>query len=219
MNTPIQNTNQINQITSNIKHISHTGSWVTAEDISGDIERMITRIIKPYIDTSNPLMHEDELRAECRAKLAAILDAGSLSACPTRAKAFAFIKTAFKNLIRSQVQKHVFTAKRNGLPTTPSGRRDSVRQTSDRPPGVQLLSIHDDEKVVQIGASDPGFRQMEFLDEILVLLSSEERSVLEFLATHEPQEQQPQLIVGLRRLATLAESIRKKCRTAATRAV
>ena len=84
---------------------------------------------------------------------------------------------------------------------------------------MQLLSIHDDEKVVQIGASDPGFRQMEFLDEILVLLSSEERSVLEFLATHEPQEQQPQLIVGLRRLATLAESIRKKCRTAATRAV
>jgi len=212
MNTSIQNTNQI---TSDNEHNSHTRSWITAEDISGDVERMITRIIEPYIDTSNALMHEDELRAECRAKLAAILDAGRLSRCPTRAKAFAFIKVAFKNLIRSQVQKHVFTAKRNGFPPTPTRRRVSIRRTSDESPGVQVLSIHDDEKVVQIGASDPGFRQMEFLDEIRVLLSAEERSVLEFLATQEPQVQQPQLIVGLRRLATIAESIRKKCRAAA----
>jgi len=60
---------------------------------------------------------------------------------------------------------------------------------------------------------------MEFLDEIKAQLSSEERTVLEFLATQEPQEQQPRLILGLRRLATIAESIRKKCRSAATRAV
>src|SRR5439155_19446295 len=129
MHTPIQNTNQINQITSNIKHISHTGSWVTAEDISGDIERMLTRIIKPFIDTSNPLMHEDELRAECRAKLAAILDVGRLRRCPTRPKAFAYIKTAFRNLIRTYVGKHVFTGKRNGFHPTAKLRRGEITQT------------------------------------------------------------------------------------------
>jgi hypothetical protein len=219
MNTPIQNTNRINQITSNVKHISHTGSWITTEDISGDVERVITRIVKPYINPSNPLMHEDELRAECKAKLAEILDAGHLSRCPTRAKAFAYIKTAFSNLVRSHAQKHVFTAKRSGLPASPKGRRVSATSTSDKPRRVQVVSIHDDEKVVQVGVRDPGFGQMEFLDEIRFLLSSDERSVLEFLATQEPQEQQPQLIVGMRRLATLAESIRKKCKAIAAWAV
>jgi hypothetical protein len=216
MNTSIQNTNQT---TSHNEYNSRTGNWITDEDISGDVERVITRIIKPYIDPSNPLMHEDELRAECRAKLAAILDAGHLSRCPTRAKAFAYIKAAFGNLIRSHVQKHVFTAKRSGLPASPKGRRVSATPTSGQPPRVQVVSIHDDEKVVQIGVRDPGFNQMEFLDEFRFLLSSEERSVLEFLATQEPQEQQPQLIVGMRRLATLAESIRKKCKAIAACAV
>jgi len=84
---------------------------------------------------------------------------------------------------------------------------------------VQVLSIHDDENAIQIGATDPGFRQVEFIEEMRILLSPEERTVLEFLATQEAQEQQPRLIVGLLRLATLAESIRKKCRAAAASAV
>jgi len=67
-------------------------------------------------------MHEDELRAECRAKLAAILDAGRLSGCPTRAKAFAYIKTAFTNLILAYVSKHIFTGKRNGFRPIPRRR-------------------------------------------------------------------------------------------------
>jgi hypothetical protein len=37
------------------------------------------------------------LQAECRLKLARILAAGRLSRCPTRAKAFAYLKTVFKN--------------------------------------------------------------------------------------------------------------------------
>lgn len=89
--------------------------WITVDDLTGDIERMIGILVTPYVDDSNPLMHRDELQAECRAKLAAILHAGHLRRCPTRAKAFGFIKTSMKNHIRSLVQKFAFTEKRTGV--------------------------------------------------------------------------------------------------------
>ena len=57
-------------------------------------------------------MHEDELRAECRAKLALIIDGGHLLRCPTRTKAFGFIKTVMRNHVRSLVQKFAFSQKR-----------------------------------------------------------------------------------------------------------
>ena len=35
--------------------------WITVDDLTGDIERMIGILVTPYVDDSNPLMHRDEL--------------------------------------------------------------------------------------------------------------------------------------------------------------
>ena len=39
--------------------------------------------------------------------------------CPTRGKVFAFVKTSFRNHVRSLVQKYAFTAKRTGVEPPP----------------------------------------------------------------------------------------------------
>jgi transposase-like protein len=57
---------------------------LTDDDITGDIERVIAKAVNPYVDESNPMLHFDELKAECRAKLAKILHDGCLAKCPTR---------------------------------------------------------------------------------------------------------------------------------------
>jgi len=50
--------------------------WITLDDITGDLARLIGALVVPHVDGSNPLLHGDELRAECWAKLAKILDGG-----------------------------------------------------------------------------------------------------------------------------------------------
>jgi hypothetical protein len=76
---------------SHSSHADQHPSWITLDDLTGDIERMIGSLVMPYVDYSNPLLHQDELRAECRARFAYILDGGHLKKCPTRANAFGFI--------------------------------------------------------------------------------------------------------------------------------
>ncbi len=97
--------------------------WITVEDLTGDLERLVGILVAPHVDCSNPLMHDDELRAECRAKLAQILDAGHLSKCASRGKALGFIKTSLRNHLNSLVQRHAFTQKRTGIkPPERNGR-------------------------------------------------------------------------------------------------
>src|SRR5205823_2779143 len=56
---------------------------LTDGDLTGDIERIIMKTVTPYVDPSNPMLNLDELQAECRAKLAKIIDGGRLALCPT----------------------------------------------------------------------------------------------------------------------------------------
>ena len=51
---------------------------LTHDDLTGDIERIITKAVSPYVDESNPLLHLEELKAECRFKLARIIHDGRL---------------------------------------------------------------------------------------------------------------------------------------------
>src|SRR5205823_5225380 len=81
------------------------------EDVYIEIECLIGGIVVHYVDTSNPVLHLDELKAECRAKLAKLLHDGRLERCLTRAGFFAFLKTAFKNHVLSLLQKHVYCIK------------------------------------------------------------------------------------------------------------
>jgi hypothetical protein len=50
----------------------------TPDDISGDVERLITKTILPYVDPTHPFLQQDELQAECRFKLARIISDGRL---------------------------------------------------------------------------------------------------------------------------------------------
>src|SRR5690348_14046786 len=81
-------------------------------EMLGDIDRLITHVVSPYVDESNPMLHLDELCAECRYKLARIISAGRMQQCPTRAKFFGYLKVSFVNHIHTQIQKHVFTQRR-----------------------------------------------------------------------------------------------------------
>jgi len=154
-----------------------TPGWITQEDLTGDIERLIRAVVIPYVDYSNPLMHEEELRAECRAKLAQIIAADRLQACPTRAKAFGFIKTAMRNHVRSLVQKFAFTQKRTGF-KAPAKNRRSLSCTSASQPKLTKFSLDDQASALRVGREDPAFRRMEFWEELDFRLTPEERVVL-----------------------------------------
>src|SRR6185437_1478603 len=147
---------------------------IAPEDLAGDVDRLIYGIVAPYLDDSNPLMQKDELRGECFAKLARLIDGGHLLNCPTRAKAFGFIKTAMKNHVLSLVQKLAFAEKRTGIKNPPrnveSKASDDTRQNK-----LTKLSLDDAECPFQVGCADPNFCRLEFLEELDFNLSPEER--------------------------------------------
>ena len=58
---------------------------VSEDDLIGDIDSLIRSLAIRYVDDSNVLMKEDELQAECFAKLARVIDGGHLLKYPTRA--------------------------------------------------------------------------------------------------------------------------------------
>ena len=90
-----------------------------------------------------PALHFDELMAECRAKLARLIHDGRLTRCPTRAKFFAFLKTAFKNHIRSLIQKHVYCFKRTGIKPPQKGAVTDAACDLPRPLKPIRLSLDD----------------------------------------------------------------------------
>jgi hypothetical protein len=165
---------------------------ITPEDLTGDIERVIRAIVIPYVDNSNPLMQEEELRAECRAKLARIIDANRLKDCPTRAKAFGFIKTAMKNHVRSLVQKFAFTQKRTGI-KAPAKHLRFLSGTSAAQRKLTKFSLDDDDAALRVGGADPAFRRMDFLEELDFQLTPEERVVLAALIQDGDEETAPMM--------------------------
>ncbi len=152
--------------------------WITPDDLTGDIERVIGILVNPYVDDSNPLLHRDELKAECRAKLAQILHAGHLRRCPTRAKAFGFIKTCLRNHVSSLIQKFAFTEKRTGVKSPPKSQRERSSDRNGHPKRLVVLSLDDEEAPLQVGSSDPSFRQIEFFEELDQVLTPDEREAL-----------------------------------------
>jgi len=155
--------------------------WITHDDLIQDIERLIGILVSPHVDVSNPLMHDDELRAECRAKFAQILHQGHLNKCPTRAKAFGFVKTALQHHLRSLVQKYVFTEKRTGVKPPPKQFKSLNGWFNSQPTKALHIRLDDEENLVQIGGLDPAFSEMEFLEELDRVLTSEERDILQHL--------------------------------------
>ncbi len=149
-----------------------SASFLTDDDLTGDIERVISKVVTPYVDPSNPMLHFDELQAECRAKLAKIIHAGRLAQCPTRGKVFAFVKTSFRNHVRSIVEKYAFAAKRTGVappPRLPIGEGYIAARTK-----VQVIRLDDPDIGHQLGHDDHRFLQGEFIEELFAQLSPSE---------------------------------------------
>ena len=155
--------------------------FLTEADITGDIERLIAGLVNPYVDASNPILHFDELQAECRAKVARILHDGVLSKCPTRAKVFAFIKTALKNRIRSLVLKHAFTVKRGGIEPRRAKAKVQNHGPVNEPKKVIVLRLDDGEARVQVGRQDIAPVLFEFFEEVEQVLSPQEHAMLDYL--------------------------------------
>ena len=185
------------EATGRIFGISRQGVWrivkrwrptvcpLTDDDLTGDIERMISKVVTPYVDQSNPMLHFDELQAECRAKLAKIIVGGRLAQCPTRGKVFAFIKASFHNHVRSLVHKYAFTAKRTGMkppPRLPLGAGSDTTASK-----VQIISLDDPDMGHQVGRDDHSFRQCEFIEELFAQLSRPECAELDALMRGEAE--------------------------------
>lgn len=158
---------------------------LTIEDITGDIERLIGKIVAPYVDQSNPLLHFEDLQAECRFKLARIISDGRLVKCPTRSKAFAFIKTAFKNHVRSLVQKYAFTAKRGGVSAPRRHGPTRLEWNRKESPKAYHVSINDPDTPIQIGISDENLPRLSFLEELAWRLSPLEQALFGHLMLHD----------------------------------
>ena len=120
-------------------------------DLVDDVERLIHKTVIPYLDSSDPHMHEYELRAECRAKLALIIDGGHLLRCPTRTKTFGFIKTVMRNHVWSLVQKIAFSQKRTGVEILP-GRSTHTRGGGGRRTKLTRISLNDEDYKLRVGS-------------------------------------------------------------------
>lgn len=187
--------------------------WIKADDLTVDLERLIGILVVPHVDSSNPLMHDDELRAECRAKLAHILDGGFLNKCSSRAKAFAFIKTALRNHLRSLVQKYVFTEKRTG--NKPPPKSSGAGKVALTPPlqRISYISLDDEESHFQIGAVDSGFCNIEFIEELNHALTPVEQVLFRKLVLGEGDSVRwPSSEFSDRQIRELISSIRLKAK-------
>jgi hypothetical protein len=157
---------------------------LTDDDLTGDIERIIRKTVTPYVDPSNPMLQLDELQAECRAKLAKIIHGGRLAHCPTRGKVFAFVKTSFRNHVRSLVQKYAFTAKRTGV--EPPRRLPLGAGCAAAAKKVQVIRLDDPDIGHQVGRDDERFRQGQIMEELFAQLSPTECAELSALIREVP---------------------------------
>lgn len=154
------------------------------EEMLDDIDRLIFHVVSPFVDDSNPMLHLDELCAECRFKLARIISDGRMQDCPTRGKFFGFLKVAFQNHIRSQVQKHAFTQKRAGIAIQASD--DSVQVGHSARTKLLHLSLNDEDLGLQVGSNEDERRSWgELIDHLEGNLSSHERAVIQHMKTAE----------------------------------
>ncbi len=85
------------------------------EEIFSDTENLIQNVIRPYLDLGCVNLTEEELRSECRLKIAVLFHNGKHIEISSRFEFFKYLKTALNNHVKGQVQRHRFTLKRTGI--------------------------------------------------------------------------------------------------------
>ena len=191
--------NEIDQVLSRLWLNKERVKWMVCsqeglpplEDMLPDIDRLIVSIIRPYVDPSNPMLHFEDLVSECKEKLAKLLVDGLEQKAPTRAKFFAYIKTAFRNHVFSLVQKHVFAFKRTGAKPPP--RKQQMQQLADAAKHAEAedepldseksvkLYLDDPDANVQVGEpfDETSVHEREVTEELKHYLTAIERLVLD----------------------------------------
>jgi hypothetical protein len=186
------------------------------EEMYGEIERLIRSIVHPYVDASNPMLHFDELEAECRAKLAILLSKGKLRACPTRPKLFGMLKVCFRNHVHGLIQKHAYTMKRTGVKPPKRGASYAADQWCARSFKPVVLSLDDPESGIQIGVWD----ERSYMKELeSTILANGETAVWRELTDQDCDQRRPtaksmakKLKMSDGQFTELRDSIRLKCR-------
>ena len=149
------------------------------EEMMPDLQHLILKTVRPYVDPSNVLLHEEDLQSLCQSKLHDIIRKGALDKCLTRAKFFGMAKTSFKNVVYSLVQREVFTRKRTGVKAPPR-HGASPFLLEDAPTRSIKVSLDDPDSSVQIGdmACEVPFTS-EVLEDLKMLLTPVERMVVD----------------------------------------
>ena len=150
--------------------------WNSPPFSGRDIERLITHVVSPYVDDSSPMLHLDELCAECRYKLARIISAGKMQLCPTRAKFFGYLKVSFLNHVHTQIQKHVFSQKRAGIKAS---QKRSLEDSGRTKP--LHLSLDDEDLGLQIASNDDSRLWSELIEHLEAELLPQEQAVIQHL--------------------------------------
>ena len=106
-----------------------------------DIVHLVERIAKTYTDLSTPMLHTDEIVADCYRKLAELIDRDYFAShnITSRHDFFRMFKTVMNNHVKGLVQRNRFTIKRTGIKPPKKGAvLDSETSKSYKPVEISL---------------------------------------------------------------------------------
>ena len=129
------------------------------DEIVTDTEHLIQNVIRPYIDPGCVNLTEEELKGECRHKIARLLHDNKDTLISNRYEFFKYLKTALNNHVKGQVQRNRFTLKRTGI--RPPEKGDFLAE-HHKP--IEI-SIDDPESRIQVPEDNDFDTYSELLDD------------------------------------------------------
>lgn len=129
------------------------------DEIFTDTEHLIQNVIRPYIDPGCVNLTEEELKGECRHKIARLMHDNKDTLISNRYEFFKYLKTALNNHVKGQVQRNRFTLKRTGI--RPPEKGDFLAE-HHKP--VEI-SIDDPESHIQVPEDNDIDTYSELLDD------------------------------------------------------
>lgn len=147
------------------------------EEIATDTENLIQNVIRPYLDAGCVNLTEEELKGECRLKIAYLLHGQKDVSIANRYEFFKYLKTALNNHVKGQVQRNRFTLKRTGI--RPPEKGDFLAE-HHKP--IEI-SIDDPESHIQVPEDDDLDTYSELLDDWSSILAPMEILVMNQVIT------------------------------------
>jgi|688.fasta_scaffold116893_3 thermostable 8-oxoguanine DNA glycosylase len=151
------------------------------EEIESDTENLIQNVIRPYLDAGCVNLTEEELRSECRVKIAYLFHNEKHIDIVSRYEFFKYLKTALNNHVKGQVQRNRFTLKRTGI--RPPEKGDFLAE-HHKP--IEI-SVDDPQSHIQVPEQGDDFGLcIELINDIQSILTPMECLVMNQLSTPNP---------------------------------